>query len=242
MNTFSLRLDEKQDYKDLILQMEDMGEMFVIQHKGKKKNNPHFHFAIKTDVKKDAYRKRLKKIFTKGSGNGHMSLKDWDGEMLYIQYLCHEAKDINELKENIIIDTIGYDDATLVELLARSRNVVENMKANNPTNVVMLIIDRLTKENVMRPSRGLLFHMIMDWYGKQEGKWFPNRFQIDNYITYIMGQMARITDAPSGGDEEWNKFKEGLWYKFGMDSVSGEYQNLQTITYQNNLRNKNLDV
>ncbi|WP_445779404.1 hypothetical protein [Shewanella sp.] len=242
MNTYSLRLDEKQDYKDLILQMEEMGQMFVVKHQGKKKNNPHFHFAIQTDVKKDAYRKRLKKIFTKGSGNGHMSLKDWDGEMLYIQYLTHECKDINELKDNILINTIGYDDATLVDLLARSRNIVDGMTANNPVNVVQKIIVRLTEEKVFKPTPSLIFHMIMEWYGKQEGKWYPNRFQMDNYIMYILGQMSRIADAPSGGNDEWTAFKERMWYKYGMDNMSGEYQNYESLKFQCGLKNKNLDV
>lgn len=242
MNTFSLRLDEKQDYEKLILEMEDMGEMFVIKHQGKKKNNPHFHFAIKTNVKKDAYRKRLKNIFTKGKGNGHMSLKDWDGEDVYIQYLLHECSELKEVKENIVLDSIGYDDATLELLLARSRNIVDGMKANNPVNVVQKIIERLTEEKVFKPTPGLIFHMILDWYANQEGKWFPNRFQMDNYITYILGQMSRIADAPSGGDDNWTAFKERLWYKFGMDNFSGEYQNLQTIQFQHGLKNKNLSI
>lgn len=242
MNYYSLRLDEKQDYKDFILAMEEMGKMFVILHQGKRRDNPHFHFAIQTNVKKDAYRKRLKKIFTKGKGNGHMSLKDWDGDEVYIQYLLHECKTLKEVKEKIVLDSIGYDDATLERLLANSRNIVDGMKANNPVNVVQKIIERLTQEKVYCPTAGLVFHMIMDWYAEQEGKWFPNRFQIDNYITYVQGTMSRIADAPSGGNDEWTAFKEKMWYKFGIDNSSGEYQNLETIKYTHGLRNKNLRI
>jgi hypothetical protein len=170
-----------------------------------------------------------------------MSLKDWDGEDLYIQYLLHECSDIKEVKEKIILDSIGYSDALLEELLARSRNIVEGMKANNPVNIVQKIIGRLTEEKVLNPSRALVFHMIMDWYAKQEGKWFPNRFQMDNYITYILGQMSLIADAPSGGDDNWNNFKEMMWYKYGME-YSGEYQNLSTVKYTHGLKNKNLTL
>lgn len=61
-----------------------------VKHHGKEKENPHYHIVIKTDVKLQAFRVRLRKIFDAGKGNGNMSIKPWDGDIRAISYMFHE--------------------------------------------------------------------------------------------------------------------------------------------------------
>jgi len=84
MQGYFVRLDARDGYRDKIdaLTMnEDYTFMFGMAHKGGKGENPHYHIVIGTKVATQAFRVRMKKIFTEGKGNGHMAIKAWDGDM-----------------------------------------------------------------------------------------------------------------------------------------------------------------
>ena len=62
----------------------------AVKHKGNKGENPHFHLVVRTSVADQAFRVRMRKIFDDGKGNGHMSIKRWDGDIRAVSYLFHE--------------------------------------------------------------------------------------------------------------------------------------------------------
>jgi len=74
--------------------MNDYEWVAGMTHKGDRKDpNPHYHFVIKTNIADGTIRKRMLKLFDKGKGNGHMSIKKWDGNQDAVAYLFHEDPD-----------------------------------------------------------------------------------------------------------------------------------------------------
>lgn len=93
---YCVRIDAIDGYLDKIRMLELVDEyksIIGVKHMGKEKTNPHYHLVIKTNVKQQALRVRFKKIFDQGKGNGHLSIKVWDGDEKAVSYLFHE--DIN---------------------------------------------------------------------------------------------------------------------------------------------------
>jgi len=72
--------------------VDDYDGILGVKHSGSKKENPHYHIVIRTKVKEQALRVRLKKLFTEGKGNQHMSIKPWDGDDKALSYLFHELE------------------------------------------------------------------------------------------------------------------------------------------------------
>lgn len=58
----------------------------------------------------------MKKIFDQGKGNGHMSIKPWDGSNDACSYMFHEP-------DAAIVVRKGVSDAQLVEFKARNQHV-----------------------------------------------------------------------------------------------------------------------
>lgn len=88
---YCFRLDAREGYLDRLTALQYQYDSFVVAaHKGNKGENPHYHAVIKTSIKDQAFRKRMKTIFTEGKGNGHMSIKPWDGKIEAVSYLFHE--------------------------------------------------------------------------------------------------------------------------------------------------------
>lgn len=58
----------------------------------------------------------MKKIFDQGKGNGHMSIKPWDGSNDACSYMFHEP-------DAQIVVRKGVSDAQLVEFKARNQHV-----------------------------------------------------------------------------------------------------------------------
>jgi len=68
----------------------DYTSALAVKHKGKRGENPHFHIVIRTSVKQQAFRVRMKNLFKDGKGNEHMSIRPWDGDSKALSYLFHE--------------------------------------------------------------------------------------------------------------------------------------------------------
>lgn len=112
------RLDAMDGYLALLPKLteyEDVLSIVIVQHEGTTKENPHFHGVVKTTAQNQTFRKRLKTLFTKGKGNGHMSVKDWDGNYDAISYLFHEDPTANLLVQK------GFTDEDITK--ARERNI-----------------------------------------------------------------------------------------------------------------------
>jgi len=101
----------------------DYISIVAVKHLGKKKDNPHYHFVIKTQVKDQAFRVRMKKVFDMAKGNAHMSIKNWDGDIDAISYLFHEDE-----REEIIVLRKNISDETIAKALERNRDVQEKVE------------------------------------------------------------------------------------------------------------------
>lgn len=118
-----MRVDAREGYAEkigLLQAQPDYDAFIAVRHKGDKGENPHYHIVIKTAVKDQAFRVRMKKKFDQGKGNGHMSIKSWDGNIDAISYLFHETEDCIVASKNV-------SDELIEQAKARNREVQEKV-------------------------------------------------------------------------------------------------------------------
>jgi len=102
----------------------DYRSIVAVRHKGNKGENPHYHLVVQTEVAGQAFRVRMRKIFDQGQGNGHMSIKPWDGNIDAISYLFHEDEDaVVQLRHNI-------SDETLTQARERNKAITQMVMAS----------------------------------------------------------------------------------------------------------------
>lgn len=96
---YCVRVQAQEGYREKIVIL-PYTTIIVVKHLGAKGDNPHYHMVIRTDVKPQAFRVRMKNVFPDGKGNAHMSIKPWDGDDKAISYLFHE--ETNDDKAEIL--------------------------------------------------------------------------------------------------------------------------------------------
>lgn len=90
---YFVRVQALETYREKITMLtasDDYKVVFAVKHKGKTGENEHYHFIIVTNVAPQAFRVRMKKVFDKGKGNEHMSIKRYDGSEDAYAYCFHE--------------------------------------------------------------------------------------------------------------------------------------------------------
>lgn len=70
----------------------DYTAVLSVKHSGSKGENPHYHIVLRTLVKQQAFRVRMKNLFNEGKGNQHMSIRPFDGNDKALSYLFHEDR------------------------------------------------------------------------------------------------------------------------------------------------------
>lgn len=93
-----MRVQALETYREKIIMLTSCDEykvVFSVKHKGKTGENEHYHVIVVTNVNPQAFRVRMKKVFDKGKGNEHMSIKRYDGSENAYSYCFHE--DLAEL-------------------------------------------------------------------------------------------------------------------------------------------------
>lgn len=146
---YFVRIDEHEAYAEIIKNLSeihpDFHRIFAMRHVGKFKENPHFHLVITTVIKLQTFRVRMKKLFTKGTGNGHMSIKVWDGDEKALSYLFHE-------EDPYIIVQYGYSDEDVARFIEADKEVkADYQKAKKEVKssrqaLINLVIASLGKE------------------------------------------------------------------------------------------------
>lgn len=124
---YCLRVDALDGYADKLRMLPaclDYKSMIALRHSGSQGENPHYHAVIQTTVAGQAFRVRMRKIFDQGKGNGHMSIKPWDGSIDAISYLFHEDE------ESAILVLHNISDETVAQAKARNRQVTEMVQAS----------------------------------------------------------------------------------------------------------------
>lgn len=124
---YCVRVDALDGYSDklpMLRACEDYKSIIAVKHMGNKGENPHFHLVVRTQVASQAFRVRMRKIFDQGKGNGHMSIKPWDGNNDAISYLFHEDENTTILVQHNI------SDETVTQAKERNRAVTAMVVAS----------------------------------------------------------------------------------------------------------------
>lgn len=148
---YCVRVDAIDGYADKLPMLRahtDFESIVGVKHTGSSKENPHYHLVIRTRCKDQAFRVRLRTIFDQGKGNGHMSIKSWDGKQEAISYLFHEDPDASlVIKHNV-------SDETIAECKVLNRNIsqmVLDAKTKASWRAEEIVFEQLVKEKVSHP-------------------------------------------------------------------------------------------
>lgn len=187
-----------------------------VHHTGKKGDNPHYHFCLTTDYKKDALRKYLKGHFDLASGNKHLSLKDWDGSIRACAYLYHEGTPVTNLR--------GFTDEELSEF--KMINVEVKQSQTKVPQVLQDCYERMCTKDLFgnpvytrpatiydihsdnsRQEHRRCFDILMDLF-REKGDWIPNKFQFERYINRVLSMCNGISD------QNYESFKNDIYSQY----------------------------
>jgi len=124
---YCVRVDALDGYREKLPMLQtclDYKSIVAVKHNGSKGENPHFHFVVQTSVASQAFRVRMRKIFDAGKGNGHMSIKPWDGNNDALSYLFHEDP------ESDLLIQYNVSDETIALCKQRNRQVTALVNAS----------------------------------------------------------------------------------------------------------------
>jgi len=172
-----------QRMKDLST-VSDYQAMVAVKHRGSTGENEHYHAVIKTQVKDQAFRVRMKKVFDKGKGNAHMSIKPWDGNIDAISYLFHEDEDAKPfVKHNVT-------DETIEKAKARNREVQE--KIETAKKRASWTIEQELLEHYIKTKRSPDIHTIAKdivLHALRMDKYVPNDFLLKSMASKIQFKL-----------------------------------------------------
>lgn len=195
------------------------GEMFDavygIKHRGKTSNNPHWHLAVESWFSKDTIRARIAKEFDAQKGNKNHSVKEWDGNELYIQYTLKELESYDDIDTVLLVNARPEGflyQARLDKLHARSKLVVEEIKENTPAKICMKIAEQMIDSKLANNDKEI-FRLICK-YLMAKGKFLPNRFQAERWVIQVKVDMAKIEDAKTSGERSQEAVIADLYQQY----------------------------
>jgi len=216
-NKFCVRINLYDGYeariKEFYSRAESYPKVFIGFHIGKTGENPHYHIVHTTDkpITVSTLRKRFKPVFTKGKGNGHISIKEWDGKIDAISYVYHE--------DQHLVPTVlhGFTDEEISQAKQVNAEHQEKIKETTPLKVLELVCERLKASQLTqyrdhygqlqtrsRWTHEEIFNAIMDAY-YDKGDWFPTRFHIERYIMKVQVMLTQ-------DKTEFQTHVRKLWY------------------------------
>lgn len=199
--SYAIRLQNYPTYDEkvqTIFSSDRFNRTIRVHHTGRKKDNPHWHLLVECDYKKPALRAELKKHFTLATGNKHISIKDWDGNIKATAYLFHEGTE-PDLIRNFTQEEIDN---------ARQMNtqVQATIKSNAPVKIIQDAVDYFTEQGNYTPHQKHIFDFVYDRL-RSSGDWLPNKFQFERWAVRIQATLRP--------DKEWREYKTELyesWY------------------------------
>lgn len=205
---YFLRLQALDGYKEIaskVFLTDRFSSVLSVHHTGKKGNNPHYHFCLTTDYKKDALRKELKKHFVLAKGNRHLSLRDWDGDTKACSYLFHEGTEAILRK--------GYTDEMIQKY--KDTNDVVQSKLVKPIHIVDKVVEHFKQKSYRsmysRDNNLEVFEYMMSMI-KSSGEWLPNKFQASRYMLMI---KAKLAETPTQENLLWQELYQD-WFSHGL--------------------------
>lgn len=162
----------------------DYQAIVAVRHRGSTGENEHYHIVIKTQVKDQAFRVRMKKVFDKGKGNAHMSIKPWDGNIDALSYLFHEDENAQLIvQHNVTDETIDK---------ARSRNREVQAKMETAKKRASWTIETELLENYIKTKQSPDIHTIAKdivLHALRMDKYVPNDFLLKAMASKIQFKL-----------------------------------------------------
>jgi len=202
---YCVRVDARDGYLDKLSAIplhKDFLSIVAVKHYGKNKENPHYHLVIQTTVADQAMRVRMRKIFPDGKGNGHLSLKRWDGNEDAISYLFHEDKDSK------LLLCYNVSDETIARARARNLEVsllVSKAKGKASHTVEKIVLDELVKNGFKKEYIGdpaIAKKLIL--CALRSGKYAPNNYQIKRMVARIQFELC------DGGEQAEERLADSM--------------------------------
>jgi len=204
-NGYCVRINAHEGYGDKIRMLPantDYEAIAGVLHKGAKGENPHYHLVIKTQVRDQALRVRLRKIFAEGKGNSHMSIKAWDGNIDAISYLFHENPEGQLfLNYNIPEETVQKARARNIEVQDKMEKAKE--RASYKIEEELLQIYRQRQATAERRDQQIVLSEMdiakdIILHALRRDKYIPNDFLLKSMARKIQFKLLNGDD----NDEE----------------------------------------
>lgn len=204
---YCVRIDAMEGYSDkisgLTLAHSDFECIIGVKHVGTSKENPHYHLVIQTKCLHQAFRFRLRKIFDAGKGNGHMSIKPWDGKQEAISYLFHEDPNaVLVIKHNVSDEAINSAKA----LNQRIQEDVVKSKEKASWKAEDVVYGILVERQALRPALNPLIvtdreiGTMLILHCMRSGKYAPQPWLVRAMAARI---QFRLLDGSPDKEEEF---------------------------------------
>lgn len=187
-NGYCVRIDAYDGYAEKIASLKmvtDYTAIVGIKHMGQKGDNPHYHLVIKTQVKDQAFRVRMRKVFNESKGNAHMGIKPWDGNIDAISYLFHEDENAPLLiQHNVSDETI---------LKARQRNADVQVKMAEARERASWRLEDDVWEQIQKHDGGTSQDDIakaLILTSLRNGKYMPNDYLLKSMVARIQFRLC----------------------------------------------------
>lgn len=201
---YFVRVDALDGYAEkikMICLTVDYDSFIAVEHQGSTKENPHYHLVVRTNVKDQAFRVRMKKVFDKGKGNGHMSIKPWDGSNDVLAYLFHEDENAT------IVARRGVSDETIAEAKKRNQQVqleIAKSKERASWKLEDEVYEKFRKRDKRDPDE-IAKEIIL--LALRSGRYLPNDYLLKAMVTKI---SFRLLDGDTYSEE---RFAEAIVQK-----------------------------
>jgi len=185
-NGYCVRVQAIDGYASKILSLvlvKDYESIVAMKHVGKTKSNPHYHLVIKTQVKDQAFRVRMKKIFDQAKGNEHMSIRNWDGGLDAISYLFHEEPDGTPL----LIHNVSQE--TIEKAKARNQEVqvaVADAKGKAAWRLEDEVFAHIKNPQITQDEIAKMLILT----SLRTGKYMPNDYLLKSMVTRIQFRLC----------------------------------------------------
>lgn len=158
----------------------DTIKLLALFHLGEKRDNPHCHFTLQTNVaiQKQSFAVRIKKMFDIVSKSSY-AISVWDMSDSANSYMFHESNEV-------ILVNKGYTEEDLKRfraMNAETQKIVEINKKRAPGRCVDKLIT-LYKQQDYIPERADILEQLLEWI--RDGEMYePGSYQLEKYMEEV---------------------------------------------------------
>lgn len=223
LNVLCIRLQDYENYESKLQNAFDKvsDKTLIVRHTGRTSRNPHFHIIIHTTAKPDSFRVYLKRIFTEGTGNKHLSVKQCKnketkevakiGDETYKKahsYLFHESEDC-------IVYNNNYTEDELQDYRKLNRDIKQAISDNTTDIICSRIVSQFLSSNRIPTHRAVAEAIYRDCNLEPDPKkrYYPaTRMHLDRRVFKIQGEIANYHDSRTGSTR-FSDIAFNLWYE-----------------------------